>query len=923
MASRGSTTPARWLLSLVWDFPSSRPKSVFLLVIGLSIFWVFTRTSDVDLPSLQLSSVTPVVDAGDRSVTDADAAALSQAAPPPSSTAEANPEDVWYTSPDPSKRRFDPVPGKIIDATKNRIQQAQNAPLGMLGDVVADWKYTPGLPAVNNVTGLRYPTAPALPKGQFYFVIATQVRDMAPYLAEWVEFHLLQGVERILMYNNGDPNEMMREAMDPYIQEGLVEWVNWPEDAEKLAEAPWGPRHYPYGAKQKQAFDFTLSTWCRETHASQHRHAGCQEAAFLDAMARYRYSARWLGIWDVDEFMYVPLGDKTLRPRTVNDLPKMHNVLRRYEEYDEIPIPGYVFGTNGHFQNPVPASSGLPFGMMTERYKYHIGDYSKNDTHIMGFDWTRKTVGNPLTASHSALHEYTFEFLERQPKITWVQNNDIVLNHYQHRSILGVHVKAIANTFPEFEYHPTRDAFLSSTPDTSVQFLVPFVWDALLHRTRQGAWPRFVPPLPSYFWYDGRIKTQALVSNYPNPAPLTLSPLAAPADAPPKVCLAINHVDPNASSLPRLRKAIALISRHLYQNEPWLPYEVALVGTSDFGPARESWPEVYQQELALDHIKFVPVGTTAAEGYDILMHDLCTAPYVLMLEADWEARINFPGLLPLPAHDDKPVVEQGNPHVPLVSQAIRLMEAEETIGEVWLGDTPNFAEYSNRSAWTPVPFDLQAVTRVVDPEAPLLPKPSAPEDPSVQLPAPTSLFYRTQSRSDATPLGVMRPGGALKHRQRHITHGGRMHDLARVASHASLSPARIQQQQQLRVANQLADAGLSSAHFCLSAVGPGTPNDIVVATKAYNDAVAARDDTRLGHHRFIVKGAETNREEDLRVAAEQALAKALTRLQALRDCILNPDNVSDETTTGLMWRQRLVHHNDDQTNFGQPVDRVW
>jgi hypothetical protein len=52
-------------------------------------------------------------------------------------------------------------------------------------------------------------------------------RDAAPYLAEWVEFHLLLGVEHFYLYNNNSVDDY-KGALEPYIRAGVVSLAEWP-----------------------------------------------------------------------------------------------------------------------------------------------------------------------------------------------------------------------------------------------------------------------------------------------------------------------------------------------------------------------------------------------------------------------------------------------------------------------------------------------------------------------------------------------------------------------------------------------------------------------------------------------------------------------------------------------------------------------
>ena len=61
-----------------------------------------------------------------------------------------------------------------------------------------------------------------------YLSICAIYRWEGPYLREWVAFHRLMGVERFFLYDN-DSDDEHREALGPYLEDGTVELLHWPE----------------------------------------------------------------------------------------------------------------------------------------------------------------------------------------------------------------------------------------------------------------------------------------------------------------------------------------------------------------------------------------------------------------------------------------------------------------------------------------------------------------------------------------------------------------------------------------------------------------------------------------------------------------------------------------------------------------------
>jgi hypothetical protein len=152
-------------------------------------------------------------------------------------------------------------------------------------------------------------------------------KDEAPYLAEWVTFHRLMGVERFFLYDNGSSDDWERE-LAPELDSGAVEVVPWPQ------------------------------------------HPG-QLGAYADCLDRHRHDARWIAFLDIDEFLFSPAGDP---------LP---TVLRRYAYHPAVAVNWRVYGTGG-WTSPPP-------GLVTESYRLRASDEHPVSRHVKSIVYPRKT----------------------------------------------------------------------------------------------------------------------------------------------------------------------------------------------------------------------------------------------------------------------------------------------------------------------------------------------------------------------------------------------------------------------------------------------------------------------------------------------------------------------------------------------------
>ena len=133
-------------------------------------------------------------------------------------------------------------------------------------------------------------------------------RNEAPYLAEWVEFHLLVGFEHLFLYNNRS-EDGFAEVLAPYVAAGTVSLTDWPE--------------FP---GQISAYDD-----CTRAHGSDWR---------------------WIAFIDLDEYLFSP----QLRP--------VPEILARYEHLPGVGVLWAMFGTSGHQTRP----AGLTIESYVQRY---------------------------------------------------------------------------------------------------------------------------------------------------------------------------------------------------------------------------------------------------------------------------------------------------------------------------------------------------------------------------------------------------------------------------------------------------------------------------------------------------------------------------------------------------------------------------
>lgn len=125
------------------------------------------------------------------------------------------------------------------------------------------------------------------------------IKNEARYLPEYIEFHLLQGFDHFIFYDNGS-TDCTKEVLTPYIDLGLVEL-----------------RTYPAGLNRPK------NMWI-------------SEQCCLDQ----RGKSKWIHFHSIDERIYCP------------DLRRIPDFLKEYEQFGGVCVAWEEFGSSGHTARP-------------------------------------------------------------------------------------------------------------------------------------------------------------------------------------------------------------------------------------------------------------------------------------------------------------------------------------------------------------------------------------------------------------------------------------------------------------------------------------------------------------------------------------------------------------------------------------------
>lgn len=105
---------------------------------------------------------------------------------------------------------------------------------------------------------------------QYYLAICAIFQDEAPYMKEWLDFHLKQGVEHFYLYNNLSKDNF-QSVLKPYIKKKLVTLEEWPYDYCDVYE------------------------WTR-----------IQCDAYMTCVRMHEQECKWIAFIDLDEFLFCP-----------------------------------------------------------------------------------------------------------------------------------------------------------------------------------------------------------------------------------------------------------------------------------------------------------------------------------------------------------------------------------------------------------------------------------------------------------------------------------------------------------------------------------------------------------------------------------------------------------------------------------------
>lgn len=210
---------------------------------------------------------------------------------------------------------------------------------------------------------------------EYQIAICAIFQNEDRFLDEWINYHVSHGVSHFWLYNNNSTDNYL-EVLQPYIDNGLVDLIDWPLT---LSGNEW------------ESFSFFI-----------------QPLAYKDAINRAKHKARWLALIDTDEFI-VPVNTS------------LKGLLKRHRKESSISLQWACFGTSGIWQAP----SGHMLEILTMRLPL---DHPRNG-------WS-KSIVKPLYIDSCTNPHFC---IMRHGKSVILPREEARLNHYWGRDELFLH----------------------------------------------------------------------------------------------------------------------------------------------------------------------------------------------------------------------------------------------------------------------------------------------------------------------------------------------------------------------------------------------------------------------------------------------------------------------------------------------------
>jgi len=228
---------------------------------------------------------------------------------------------------------------------------------------------------------------------EHYLGIIAIFRDEAPYIKEWIEYHRMVGVDHFYLYNHYSKDHYLK-VLKPYIEEGVVELIDWICPVERRSQWVVGQ--------------------CR---------------AYQDGIRRAMGKCYWVSMIDLDEFIF---------PKAVWTVSEF---LKDYEEFSGVGINWHSFGTSGIKQldpNCLMIEQLIKRAKANDLINGFVKTIAKPSAIALEPEY-RLVISNRSWSAHKPkfLPDHTFVDANKKTLNTWrskeYSQDVICINHYKFR----------------------------------------------------------------------------------------------------------------------------------------------------------------------------------------------------------------------------------------------------------------------------------------------------------------------------------------------------------------------------------------------------------------------------------------------------------------------------------------------------------
>ncbi len=244
---------------------------------------------------------------------------------------------------------------------------------------------------------------------QYKLSICAVTQDEGRWLKEWIEYHLLTGVEHFWIYDNNSKDNSI-EVLKPYIQQGIVELFDWP-----------------------------LST---HNHLA---YLNMQIGAYNDVLKFATGKTEWLAFIDIDEFI-VPLQEKTITETLDKRFSNCAGIVVNWQLYgtsliekiqpNELMVEMLTCRAPFNYQKHVSTKSIVKPHLVTEcpdphYFTYTPGHYNV-DTHGQRYEHLNFVIyTDVLVINHYWFKDDDFFYKVKIPRyVIWSKNNQVLYRFY-------------------------------------------------------------------------------------------------------------------------------------------------------------------------------------------------------------------------------------------------------------------------------------------------------------------------------------------------------------------------------------------------------------------------------------------------------------------------------------------------------------